>query len=125
MYLVTMKDMPFESPRLHSKVELLGDDHRGVCLVTAHIQRPAPVGKDVAIIVWRSLLLYRLISVLLEYLHLREVQLVARLRDYIYQLVLPCNLRDYLIPSGLFPTSNHDTIPCGRALDGHSGLSTH
>ena len=120
-----MKDMPFESSWLHSKVELLGDDHRGVCLVTAHIQRPAPVGKDVAIIVWRSLLLYRLISVLLEYLHLGEVQLVARLRHYVHELVLPCNLSDDLIPSGLFAASNHDTITCGRALDGHSGLTPH
>jgi hypothetical protein len=123
--LVAMKDMSFEIPRLHSKVELLGDDHRGVCLVTAHVQRPAPVGENIAIILWRSLLLNRLISVLLEYLHLREVKLVARLGDNVHQFVLACNLRDDLIPSGLFTASNHDTITCGRVLDGHSRLSPH
>jgi hypothetical protein len=68
-----MKGMSLESPRLHSKVELLGDYPRGVWLVTAHLPRPAPSGVDVAIILWRSMLLNRLSSVLLEYLHLREV----------------------------------------------------
>jgi len=119
-----MKGMSFESPWLHSKVELLRDDHRGVCLVTVNLPGPAPTGVDIAIIIWRSLL-NCLSSVLLEYLHLRKVQFVARFRYNVHQLVPSCNLRDYLIPSGLFAASNHDTITCGRLLDGHPGLSTH
>lgn len=71
------------------------------------------------------MLLYRLSCVLLEYLHLREVQFVARFRDYVHELIPTCNLRDYLIPSGLFAASYHDTITCGRLLDGHPGLSPH
>ena len=125
MNLVAVKGMSFEGPWFHSKVELLGHDHRGVCLVTAHIQRPAPVREDIAIILWRSMLLYRLISVLLEYLNLREVQLVARFRHNVDQFVLTCNLCDDLITSGLFAASNHDTITSGRVFEGHSGFSPH
>ena len=71
------------------------------------------------------MLLNCLSGVLLEYLHLREVQLVARFRDYVDQLVPSGNLRDYLISSGLFAASNHDTIACGGLLDGHPGLPPH
>ena len=124
MNLVAMKGMSFESPWLHSKVELLRDDHRCVCLVTVNLPGPAPTGVDIAIILWRSLL-NCLTSVLLEYLHLREVEFVTRFRDDVHQLVPSCNLRDYLIPSGLFAASNHDTITCGRLLDGNPGRSPH